>query len=140
MIHLWTVLANNVLFRYIIAGGFAAGLNFVIRFPLSTVIDFATAVIIAQLIGFAAGFLAYKYWVFPDATTKFLSQLLTFGGVNAVAGMVVVSTAILLRLALIAAGVPLFPAEPIAHATAICCGVPVNFLGHRLLTFRSVRS
>lgn len=130
--------------RYVIAGGTATALNFLIRFPLSLVMPFGAAVACAQVAGFATGFTLYKYFVFTDARTGLTTQLGAFALVNAVSMVVVVSAALQLRFHLTTAdaplGLPVFYAEALAHIGGLACGSIFNFLGHRLLTFAPRKS
>jgi energy-coupling factor transport system substrate-specific component len=126
---------TKVALRYVLAGGTATGINFLSRFPLSQVLPFEWAVLGAQAIGFAAGFLFYRTWVFRDAGTRLPRQLTAFLGVNLFSTAIVLSAALMLRGLFLGLELPLWIAEAMAHAGGIACGTVFNFLGHRMLTF-----
>ena len=134
---LWRRETFAVLCKYALAGGCATGVNFLVRIPLTSFFGFEIAVILAQALGFTTGFLLYRTFVFTDAKTTLTQQITAFGGVNLVAAGVVISVAIALRYLLLAAGVPEFYAEMMAHAGGLATGAPFNFSGHFLVTFRS---
>ncbi len=133
-------LQNNPLtatiMRYAIAGGCAAGVNFLIRFPLSEIVRFELAVTLAQGIGLLTGFLLYRAFVFRDHATTLPQQILAFGSVNLIAAIIVIAVAIAARIVLLGVGVSLPLAEAMAHAMGLAAGAPVNFCGHLLVTFR----
>lgn len=122
--------------RYILAGGCAAGVNFLARMVLSEAFRFETAVILAQAIGLLTGFLLYRTFVFANAATTLEQQIIAFGSVNLLAAAVVIAVAIFARLALLEMGFSAAIADPFGHATGLMAGAPVNFCGHLLVTFR----
>jgi energy-coupling factor transport system substrate-specific component len=137
---LWRPDTLPTLFRYVFAGGIATAVNFLVRIPLTELFGFEVAVILAQAVGFCVGFLLYRSFVFTGASTTLKQQIAAFGGVNLVAAGAVICVAISLHLLLLAAGIPDFHAEWIAHAAGLATGAPLNFSGHFLLTFRSRRA
>ena len=133
---IWRQDTLPVLVRYVLAGGAATAVNFVVRIPLTTLFGFEVAVVLAQAVGFTIGFLLYRNCVFKGAHTTLRQQIAAFGGVNLAAGVAVVCVAIVLRLVLIALDVPVFHAEWLAHAGGLATGAPLTFSGHFLVTFR----
>ena len=91
-------LAGFVVFRYAAAGACATAANFLVRFPLSEFIRFEFAVTVAQIIGLSVGFWLYRTYVFRNAITGLSQQIATFLSVNLAAAIVVISTAIALRI------------------------------------------
>jgi energy-coupling factor transport system substrate-specific component len=122
--------------KFLVAGGSASFVNFLVRFPLSSFFSFDVAVSLAYMIGMAAGFALYRSWVFPGSSVPLYSQVLRFIAVNACGLFVVVEIASLCASALINAG-PFSPevAEAIAHVIGIGSGAIANFAGHSLITF-----
>ncbi len=59
------LLANNQVVRFLFLGGFAAAVNWLIRFPLSLFLPLSAAVAVAYLIGMSVGFTLYRTYVFP---------------------------------------------------------------------------
>lgn len=121
--------------KFLIAGGLATAINWLVRFPLSAVLPFTAAVAVAYMIGMVAGFLLYSRWVFPRTTTPLASQIGRFIAVNIAGGIAVVVLAPFLAQAFEGGGLELGPAEAIGHALAIAIGAVINYFGHKLVTF-----
>lgn len=120
--------------RFLLAGGFAAGVNWLARFPLSMAMPFLPAVLAATLAGMAVGFVLYQTLVFPGSRRPLLARLRDFVLVNLLASAGVVAVALasvhVLRLVMAQA-----TAEAVAHASGIAAGAALNFFGHRAVTF-----
>jgi energy-coupling factor transport system substrate-specific component len=123
--------------RFLVAGGLAALVNWLVRFPLDLVMPFAAAVVLAMVIGMVCGFLLYRAWVFPGSVRPLIVQVRDFVLVNLVGQAVMVLVAIVLRWILLAATLREVVAAAVAHATGIAIGAAANFLGHRHITFRN---
>lgn len=121
-------------YRFVIAGAAAALVNWIVRFPLETIMPFAAAVLGAMAIGMTCGFLLYQGWVFPGSDRPLLLQVRDFVLVNAAGQLVMFLVALLLRELLIASFGAL-PAGALAHMAGIAIGAVVNYLGHRHFTF-----
>tara|TARA_R110000772_G_scaffold18767_2_gene52916 strand:+ start:1115 stop:1570 length:456 start_codon:yes stop_codon:yes gene_type:complete len=121
--------------RYIAAGGFAAGVNWLVRFPLSLIMPFGLAVALATAIGMVIGFFTYKHFVFDRTERAIWLQVRDFIGVNIVGAAATVIVAVAVR------DLPHWPAdwmvmvEPTAHAIGIAVAAFVNYFGHRHFTF-----
>ena len=121
--------------RFLLAGGGAAGINWLARFPLSWVMPFFAAVLGAAAIGMLVGFVLYRGFVFPGSQRPILSQARDFFAVNLISSGVVALLALaFLRLA-VQFGAELQLAEALAHAAAIGLGAVLNYFGHNLFTF-----
>ena len=105
---------TGVALRYALAGGAATGLNFLSRFPLSKALPFEYAVLGAQGVGFLAGFLFYRAFVFRDAGTGLGRQIGAFAAVNLFSSGIVLAIALALRAVLTGFDVPLHLAEAAA--------------------------
>lgn len=123
--------------RFLLLGGLAAAVNWLIRFPLSAMMPFEAAVLVAYVIGMSVGFTLYRRYVFPGSTRPIIEQTLTFLGVNLVGAVVVMVIANALLGLLAPLGWPDFIVEGGAHGVAIGIGAVVNFFGHKLITFRT---
>lgn len=123
--------------RFLLLGGLAAAVNWLIRFPLSAMMPFEAAVLVAYVIGMSVGFTLYRHYVFPGSTRPIIEQTLTFLGVNLVGAVVVMVIANALLGLLAPLGWPDFVVEGGAHGVAIGIGAVVNFFGHKLITFRT---
>lgn len=128
-------LASNQVARFLLLGGLAAAINWLVRFPLSALLPIGWAVFVAYLIGMSAGFHLYRTYVFPGSTRPVLQQTLIFLAVNAVGAMVVLGLTYLFLELQAGFGFPLFVKEGLAHGFAIGIGAVVNFIGHKSLTF-----
>ncbi len=127
--------------RFLVAGGLASSVNWLVRFPLSLVLPFGLAVAAAYAAGMLVGFVLYRSWVFPGSTLPLAAQVGRFLLVNAAGLAAVVIGAKGLVAALLSTGrVPHGAAEASAHAGAIVLGALVNFAGHRALTFARRRA
>lgn len=122
--------------RFLLLGGLAAAINWLVRFPLSLVLPFPAAVFVAYLIGMSAGFTLYRAYVFPNSRQPVPLQVTLFLIVNALGAVVVMAVSLaLLDHLLPAIGWSVLP-EAVAHGTAIGVGAVANFFGHKYLSFR----
>lgn len=124
--------------RFLIAGGFAALVNWAARFPLNEVMPFEAAVVAAYAIGMVVGFFLYRIFVFEAKAGSARDQLWKFVVVNLIGAVEVWLLAVgFARWLAPAIGWTLW-VEPIAHAAAIGIGAATSYVGHRLLTFRGL--
>ncbi len=121
--------------RFLIAGGLAALVNWLVRFPLEMVMPFIPAVLAALAVGMAAGFLLYDRWVFPGSVRPLAAKVRDFIAVNIVTQAIMLMVTICLREAALIVGVPVLPAGAAAHLLGIGAGAMVSFFGHRAVTF-----
>jgi energy-coupling factor transport system substrate-specific component len=121
--------------RFLAAGSLAAGLNWLVRFPLSMALPFSAAVALSYAIGMTAGFLLYRRWVFAGSSISPVAQFMRFAAVNAVTALIVLAVAMALATSLQQMGVPMQWAEACGHATAIAIGASINFFGHKFVSF-----
>ena len=122
--------------RFLLAGGFAAFVNWAARFPLNMVMPFEASVLVAYGVGMVVGFFLYRLFVFEAKTGDARSQLWKFLVVNAVGAVEVwLLTILFVRVVAPALDWTLW-VEPISHAAAIGIGAATSYVGHRLLTFR----
>lgn len=126
--------------RFLLLGGLAAAVNWLVRIPLSVFLPFDMAVALAYLIGMSAGFTLYRKYVFPGASRPLIEQVVVFLGVNLVGAIVVLGLSRLFVDMPIGDSLPPLVRESVAHGVAIGIGAVVNFLGHKLLTFRPAGS
>lgn len=123
--------------RFLLAGGFAALVNWAARFPLNEVMPFGAAVIAAYAIGMVVGFFLYRFFVFEAHQGDARSQLWKFVLVNVIGAIEVWALAVaFVHWLAPALGWTLW-VEPISHAAAIGIGAATSYVGHRLLTFRA---
>ena len=124
--------------RFLLAGGFAAFVNWAARFPLNEIMPFSAAVLVAYGVGMVVGFFLYRLFVFEAHGGDARSQLWKFILVNAVGAVEVWLLALVFVHWLAPAVGWTLWVEPIAHAAAIGIGADPSYVGHRLLTFRGI--
>lgn len=121
--------------RFIVAGGIASAVNWSTRFAASSLVSFQIALIVGAVVGMATGFCLYRAWVFPHSSRPLHFQGGSFLAVNGVTAafvfLVSISVDWLLRDFQLSSQLR----EGIAHAIGIGCGAPMNFFGHRMITF-----
>ncbi len=121
--------------RFILVGGAAALINWLVRFPLSYVMPFAAAVAVANIIGMMLGFVSYRLFVFPDSTRLIAHQVRDFIVVNLVSMIVVVLVSVLCADFLLPLLGWYWQTEAISHAVGIAAGAVSNYFGHRQFSF-----
>ena len=121
--------------RFLLAGGAAALLNWLVRFPLSYVMPFAGAVTIANVIGMAFGFVAYRHFVFPGSSRLLAHQLRDFVVVNIFSMVVVVAVSVVFVSYVLPLMGLRWQIEAMSHAIGIAAGAVTNYFGHRQFSF-----
>lgn len=121
--------------RFILVGGAAALINWLVRFPLSYIMPFAAAVAAANVIGMVFGFVSYRLFVFPDSRRLVTHQLRDFIVVNLVSMVVVVLVSVLFADFLLPLLGWRWQVEAISHAVGIGAGAVSNYFGHRQFSF-----
>ncbi|WP_240231040.1 GtrA family protein [Devosia lacusdianchii] len=129
-------LTENQVVRFLLLGGTAAAINWIVRFPLAAIMPMPAAVVIAYMIGMSAGFGLYRKYVFPGSNRPVVEQTATFIGVNIVGAVVVLALTTLLLQVVASSHWPIVVQEGFAHGIAIGIGAVINFFGHKQLTFR----
>ncbi len=125
--------------RFLVCGGLAALVNWAVRFPLSKVMPFSAAVLVALIIGMCAGFLLYRTFVWNRSHRSLSAQIGMFIAVNSVNALGILAISSLLILALRHTSLHPELAEATAHAIGIAAGAVANFFGHSRLTFGGVK-
>ncbi len=123
--------------RFLLVGGFAALVNWLVRFPLSLFLPFAAAVATATAIGMVVGFVLYRHLVFPGSQRALGDQLRDFILINLVSMGIVTFVAVVFEDRVLPLIGVTWHAEAIAHAIGIAAGALSNFYGHRHHSFRS---
>lgn len=129
-------LFNRQLITFLIAGGFAAGINFGSRVIYNLQFDFSTSIILAYLTGMVTAFVLFRLFVFTDRQQPVKHSALFFILVNIVAAAqtwivsIVMATYVLPWL-----GIEQLTHE-IAHAVGIVVPVFSSYLGHKRWSFR----
>ena len=122
--------------RFLMAGGCAAFLTWIVRFPLSEFVPYALAVALATIVGMIFAFVAYKHFVFPGSARAVGNQLRDFILINVVGMSIQTVVAVAFNSVVLPALGIVSHSEAIAHAIAIAVGAVSNFHGHRYFSFR----
>jgi energy-coupling factor transport system substrate-specific component len=121
--------------RFLLAGGLATLVNWLIRFPLSLILPFDAAVAAAYVFGMFIGFFLYRQWVFPPTASAFSGQVLRFIAVNILGAGVAIVAAPQLATIVAQSGLSNQMSLALGHAAALALGALVNYFGHKLITF-----
>ncbi len=122
--------------RFLIAGGFAAGLAWTLRFGFSLFLPYWAAVALATAVSLVAGFGIYRSFVFRSNGGHLGRTISAFLLVNGVGAGLTVLVAVLAARGIAALGLPAGPAEAVGHGIGIAVAAVFNFLAHKHWTFK----
>ena len=123
-------------FRFVLAGTFAAGVNFFSRIIYSEYMTFRIAVIVAYITGMVAAFILSKLYVFQVSRYVAWREFIYFSVINLLA---------IVQVWIISVGLAeyFFPyvgmqlyTEEIAHLIGLAIPVVTSYLGHKHFSFR----
>ena len=123
--------------RFLVAGSFAAAMNFGSRFLYSLFWSFEIAVLLAFVTGLTTGYLLSRFFVFERSRHSALREMLLFFTVNMVALAQTWLVSIYLADFLINASVKNDIAYALAHFVGISIPLVTSYFGHKYLTFRA---
>ena len=121
--------------RFVLAGGTASAVNWLVRLGASFVVPFPAALVIGAVVGMIVGFVLYRAWVFPRSTRRLHEQTVLFIAVNAVTAGFVICVSLFAAAMLTGLPVSTRIQESVAHAIGIALGSVISFVGHRTFTF-----
>jgi len=128
---------NSEFSRFVITGGFAAGVNFLSRIGFSEFMSYRVAVFVAYLVGMVTAFILAKVFVFAKSNQSTSNEFSRFTLVNIVA----VIQVWFISVGLAEYGFPaiefIFYPEEIAHLIGISVPVVTSYYGHKYFTFAS---
>lgn len=122
--------------RFVVAGGFATAVSWLVRFPLSLFLPFAAAVAVAQMIGMVVGFFSYQRFVYAGSDRHVAHQVRDFIIVNLVTSVIVTAVAVVLAKHTLPWLGLTWQTEAIAYALGIATGAVCNYFGHKSFSFR----
>ena len=126
---------NTEFSRFVLTGGFAAGVNFLSRIGLSEFLSYRYAVFYAYLIGMVTAFILSKIFVFQKSGQSATNEFIKFSIVNVIA----VIQVWLISVGLAEYGFPsinfTFYPEEVAHFIGISVPVITSYYGHKYFTF-----
>jgi putative flippase GtrA len=134
-------LLSNRLFRFLLAGGFAALINFGSRFFYNIFVDFSTAVVLAFLTGLTTGYLLNKKYVFTSSGNTVVQEVGWFVFINMLAlvqtwGLSVYLAQLLPEYIPVAGPRGQQLSDALAHGAGVLLPVFTSYIGHKYLTFR----
>ena len=145
MIHqqqsLSTNLLSNRFFRFLLAGGFAALINFGSRFFYNMFVDFSMAVILAFMTGLTTGYLLNKIYVFTSSGNTVVQEMSWFVFINMLAllqtwGLSVYLAHLLPEYIPVSGSRGHQLSDALAHGAGVLLPVFTSYIGHKYLTFR----
>ena len=124
---------------FVAIGAFAAGVNWLVRFPIDYVTSFEAAVVLAYLVAMTTAFLLNRAFVFRASDGPWARQYRRFALVNLVALVqVFLVTVGLARLLFPAIGFD-WHAEAVAHAIGLGSPILTSYWGHKFYSFAGPR-
>ncbi|MEI9928746.1 MAG: GtrA family protein [Sphingomonas sp.] len=124
---------------FVLIGGFAAAMNWAVRFPINAVTSFEIAVVLAYLIAMTLAFVLNRVLVFKASDGPWLQQYAKFALVNVVALVqVFVVTVGLARFLFPLVGF-IWHAEALAHAIGLASPVLTSYWAHKRFSFARSR-
>lgn len=125
--------------RFALAGGAAAGVNWIAGRLLSSVLGLDAAVVVAYLFGMTTAFLLNKAFVFQKSGRAAGDEFVRFSLVNGVSVAIVWAVTVLLARMIFPAIGFTWHAEAVAHAIGILSPIVPSYLMHRAFSFARVR-
>jgi putative flippase GtrA len=125
--------------RFLIAGGVALVLNWLSRFVFNWYVSFGWAIVMAYLVGILVAFTLNKIFVFPYSERSLNFELFFFIVVNLAAFPFVWAIGYVLGEWIFINWFPKQLALALGHGIAITSPVFVNFVLHKVFTFRGAR-
>lgn len=122
--------------KFLIAGGFAAIANFLSRFAFEPFMGFWAAVAAAYVVGFLTAFFLNRVFVFPASGKPLHQEMAWFFLFNALAFPVVILAALGFDRYVFSHFLPEGLTRAISHGCAIILPVFVNFVAHKMVTFK----
>jgi putative flippase GtrA len=134
-------LLRNRFIRFLLAGGFAALLNFGSRFFYNVFVDFSTAVVLAFMTGLITAYFLNKLYVFTSSGNTVAQEMGWFVFINLLAlaqtwGLSVYLEQLLPEYIPVAGPRGGELSKAIAHGAGVLLPVFTSYIGHKYLTFR----
>ncbi|MFH5926979.1 GtrA family protein [Roseomonas xinghualingensis] len=132
------LLAHSFL-RFLLVGGFAAGVNIGSRFLFSTSMPYGWAVLAAYLCGMITAWTLSRAFVFRRSGDGWRQELLRFGLVNLAAAAQVWLIALGLRNHVLPTIGFAWHPDAVAHVIGVAVPVFTSYLGHKHFSFAARR-
>ena len=127
---------TNELIRFLLAGGIAAGVNFLSRIALSQWLPYAAAIVVAYILGMITAFVINRAFVFKEANNALHHQMFWFVVVNLAAVLQTLGISLLLADVIFPRIGLRWHSETVAHAFGVAVPVITSYFGHKHWTFR----
>ena len=122
--------------RFLLVGGFAAGVNIGSRILFSHWLPYPVAICAAFVLALATAFLLNRSFVFAQGADAVHVQAMWFTLVNLAALVQTLAVSLLLARYLLPMAGVVRGAETIAHAVGVAVPIFTSYLGHQRLSFR----
>lgn len=132
-----SLFASKEFIRFVVVGGFAAGINFSSRIFFSLYFSFSLAVILAYCVGMLTAYLLSKFFVFSASKHHAAKEAVYFIVVNMVAIMQTWGISMLLYYNVFYWLQFNYYNQEIAHLIGIMFPVFSSYLGHKYFTFNA---
>lgn len=127
---------NRQFVQFVAVGGFAAVVNFLSRILLNHWMSYATAIVLAYLLGMITAFVLNRLIVFRNATNDLHQQIFWFCMVNLAAVLQTLLVSLLLNDIVFPHMHFEWHTETVAHAIGVAVPIVTSFIGHKRLSFR----
>lgn len=124
-------------FFFLLSGGIAAAANFGSRILFSLWFPYATAIVLAYLVGMTTAFILMRKLAFKETSNTQRTQIAWFVVVNAVALLQTLAISLLLAKWVFPWLGIRYLDETIAHAIGVAVPVVTSYLGHKYLSFKN---
>ncbi|MEM7236361.1 MAG: GtrA family protein [Pseudomonadota bacterium] len=121
--------------RFLIVGGFSAGVNVVCRYVIDIVTPYSVAIVLAYLIAMTTAYTLSRLFVFEKSGQSMASEYTRFALVNVVAIFLVWGTSMLFARVIFPGIGWSWHADDIAHMIGVTIPAISSYLGHRHFTF-----
>lgn len=129
-------LLQNQFFRFLVAGGIAAVINFIVGYALAGKLPWHGDIVIGYLAGMITAFFMFERLVFGEHAESRRQSAIAFVGVNLLGLLQTwIIYVLLVNWAFPVFTITFYPGE-IARACAIITPTITSFIGHKYFTFR----
>jgi putative flippase GtrA len=122
---------------FILTGGFAAGVNVLVRILLSYIMNFQLAVFVAYLIAMLVAYALSRKFVFEASGRSVSEELTKFAIVNVFAVAQVWLVTMALRYYILPTIGWMYHPELVSHMIGVASPVFTSYLGHKYFSFRA---
>jgi putative flippase GtrA len=127
---------NRQFIQFVAVGGFAAAVNFLSRIALNHWMSYATAIMVAYVLGMLTAFALNRLIVFRNSVNALHHQIFWFCMVNLAAVLQTLLVSLLLNDVVFPRVGFQWHTETVAHAIGVAVPVATSFIGHKKLSFR----